>query len=624
MSDSCAKGTAVVMAGGRGVRMRPLTDLVPKPLLPVGAKPILEILICKLRDEGFGKIVITTGYKGEMIESYFGDGSKFGIKITYTREAKPLGTVGALTLIPHQDIEKPFLVINGDLLVEQNLADFMIAHVDSGALVSVGIRKHMETIRFGVIDRDGSLLREIEEKPQLYFDIGAGIYAISPTVISRIPSNTFLDFPALISKITQEEKVNCIDICGMWKDIGRSDDYEEVNSNMELLKFLNCEETLASDNVFPATLKIPMTKPNLGYEEAQACFNVVISTWVNEGKKVAEFEDEIKAYIGCKHAVAFFNGTVALHALLVALDIGPADEVIVPSFTFASTATTVLHAGGVPVFADIDPDTFTLDPNDVESRITEHTVAIIVVHYAGQSADMDSLQAIAKKYGLFLIEDAAEALGAEYNSRKVGSIGAAGMFSFTPTKNITTGEGGVIVTDDKDLAWKLRLLKNHGSPEPYHHLFAGYNYRMTEMQGAIGVEQMKKLASILRRKIEKANYLTQQFRQVPGIIPPVQGKGNNHTYMMYTVKLDPRECLMGRDELMEGLAMRGIQTKVYFPPLHKEPVFSGNYYPSRHLPVTEKVADTVLSLPIYASLDFEEIDYIVNSIRSVIEEYSAI
>lgn len=621
MSEVYTNMTAVVMAGGRGIRMRPLTDAVPKPLLPVGSKPILEILICKLRDEGFGRVVVTTGYKGEMIESYFGDGSKFGIRITYTRESKPLGTVGALTLIPPHEIEGPFLVINGDLLVEQNLGDFMRTHMESGALITVGIRKHMERIRFGVIDRDGSILREIEEKPDIYFDIGAGIYAISPNVVHRIPPNTFFDFPALIKKIKQDENVNCVEIRGLWKDIGRKEDYDEVNSDVELLRSLNCLGVRPAERTPPA-IRIPMAKPNLEYEEAQACFNAVLSTWVNEGKKVEEFEEAVREYIGCKYAVAFFNGTVALHALLVALGIGTGDEVIVPSFTFASTATAVLHAGGRPVFADIDPDTFTMDPKDVESRVTEKTAALIVVHYAGQSADMSPLLSIAERYGLALIEDAAEALGAEYRSRKVGGFGVAGMFSFTPTKNITTGEGGMIVTDDGELAWKMRLLKNHGSPEPYHHILVGYNYRMTEMQGTIGVEQMKKLPSILQRKTEKADYLTRSLQQVEGIITPVTGEGRNHTYMMYTVKLDITKCPVGRDELMEGLLKRGILTKVYFPPLHREPIFLGRYDPPKPLPVTERTADIVLSLPIYASMDFEEIDYMVESIQEVIKTHS--
>lgn len=622
MSEVRTNMTAVVMAGGRGIRISPLTDAVPKPLLPVGAKPILEILICKLRDEGFSRVVVATGYKGGMIESYFGDGSKFGIRIIYTRESKPLGTVGALTLIPPHEIERPFLVINGDLLVEQNLGDFMRTHMESGALITVGIRRHMERIRFGVIDRDGSLLREIEEKPDIYFDIGAGIYAISPGVVPRIPPDTFFDFPALIKKKKEDEKVNCVEIKGAWRDIGRKEDYDEVNSDIELLKSLNCIGVRLAERVAPATIRIPMAKPNMGYEEAQACFNAVFSTWVNEGKKVEEFEEAVREYIGCKHAIAFFNGTVALHALLVALGIDPGDEVIVPSFTFASTATAVLHAGGRPVFADIDPDTFTIDPKDVESRVTEKTAALIVVHYAGQAADMSPLLSIAERYGLTLIEDAAEALGAEYRSRKVGVFGAAGMFSFTPTKNITTGEGGMIVTNDGELAWKLRLLKNHGSPESYHHILVGYNYRMTEMQGAIGVEQMKKLPSILQRKMEKADYLTKKLRQLRGVIPPVTGEGRNHTYTMYTVKLDPMECSLGRDALMKGLIERGILTKVYFPPLHKEPIFMGRYDPPKPLPVTERTADIVLSLPIYAGLDFEDIDYMVESIQDVIEKHS--
>jgi perosamine synthetase len=617
MSEKRKDIVAVVMAGGRGVRMRPLTDSTPKPLLPVGTKPILEVVICKLRDEGFKKIIITTGYKGRMIESYFGDGSRYGVEITYTKETKPLGTVGALTLIPW-NIKEPFLVINGDILTDQNLADFMKYHVEAGTLITVGIMRYQEKIRFGVVDRDGSILKAIEEKPELYFDIGAGIYAISPEVIEQIPPNTFFNFPDLIKKIHKHEKVGCFEVKGFWRDIGREKDFEEVNQDVELLESLGCYKRPSSEEKLPPKVKIPIASPSLSYEEARACFNVVLSNWVNEGERVTAFENSVKDYIGCDHAVAFFNGTVALHSLLSALGIGPGDEVIVPSLTFVSTATTVVHVGGRPVFADIDPHTFNMDPEDAESRITEKTKAIVVVHYAGQSADMDRFVYMAKKYGLFLIEDAAEALGAEYNKTKVGSFGIAGMFSFTPTKNITTGEGGIITTNNRELAEKLRLLKNHGCSEPYHHIMVGYNYRMTEMQGAVGVEQIKKLPAILERKTGLADYFSKRLREVQGITPPTIGEGRNHTYMLYTVKIDPEKCPVSRDVIIEHLQDRGIQARVCFPPLHTQPIFKGRFDPPCPLPVTEEVAGMMLSLPIYSQLEYSQIDYIVESLKTIV------
>jgi perosamine synthetase len=615
MSEKRKSMIAVVMAGGKGIRMRPMTNSAPKPLLPVGTKPILDVVVCKLRDEGFKKIIITTGYKGRMIEAYFGDGSKYGVKITYTKETKPLGTVGALTLIPW-NIREPFLVINGDILTDQNLADFMKYHVATGDLITVGIRRHREKIRFGVVDRDGSILKAIEEKPELYFDIGAGIYAISPEVIEQIPPNTFFNFPDLIKKIHRHEKVGCFEVKGFWRDIGREKDYEEVNQDIALLQSIGCYSWPSSKQT--PSVKVPIASPSLSYEEARACFNVVLSNWVNEGERVKAFENSVKDYLGCDHAVAFFNGTVALHSLLIALGIGPGDEVIVPSLTFVSTATTVLHAGGRPVFADIDPHTFNMDPEDAESRITEKTKAIVVVHYAGQSADTDRLVRMAKKHGLFLIEDAAEALGAEYNKTKVGSFGIAGMFSFTPTKNITTGEGGIITTNDGELAEKLRLLKNHGCSVPYHHILVGYNYRMTEMQGAIGVEQTKKLPAIVERKTRLADYFSKRLKEVQGITPPTVRAGRNHTYMLYTVKIDPEKCPVSRDVIMEQLHDRGIQARVCFPPLHTQPIFKGRFDPSRPLTVTEEVAGMMLSLPIYSQLEYSQIDYMVESLKTIV------
>lgn len=604
--------TVIIMAGGKGIRMRPFTEHVPKPLLPVGNKPIIEVVIDKLITEGFQRFIITLGYKGDMIRARLGNGHDRGVQISYTIEDKPLGTIGALTLI-EEIPNDPFLVINGDVLTDQNLREILDYHVRMQALVTVGITRYAEHLRFGHVQRDGDILNEIEEKPLIYYEIGAGIYAMSPEVIKIIPNDCFFDFPDLINRIKARHRLHCFEIKGFWKDIGRPQDYDEVNNDKALLKQWCC---LPKDDMMKSAspkesenIRIPMAMPSLSYEEAQACFDVVMSTWVNEGRKVNEFEENICKYISCDHGVAFFNGTVALHALLVALEIGSGDEVIVPSLTFASTATAVLHAGATAVFADINEKTFDLDPLDMERRITDRTKAVIVVHYGGQAADMDTLLEICNKHRLLLIEDAAEAIGAEYKGRKVGSGGGvAAMFSFTPTKNITTGEGGMVTTNDADLAAKLRLIKNHGSPEPYCHTILGYNYRMTEMQGAMGVEQLKKLPAILQQKRVVAAYYQKILASIPGIIPPCVPDYSLHSYMIFTIKITgdyPRS----RDEVMQALGRKGIGSKIYFPPAHLQPLFR-KLYPHLSLPVCEKVSRSILSLPVYATLSPQEVDYI--------------
>ena len=378
--------------------------------------------------------------------------------------------------------------------------------------------------------------------------------------------------------------------------------------------------------------KIPIAYPDIGEEEARAVYEVVKSGWINEGEKVREFENRFANYIGVKHAIACFNGTVGLHLILLAHGIGPGDEVIVPSMTFVSTATSVLHAGATPVFADIDPKTFNIDPEHIEKIIeADHKIkengrlinqktgkqlkAIIPVHYGGQSADMDSILEIAKKYNLYIFEDAAEAHGAEYKGRKVGTFGNAAMFSFTPTKNITTAEGGMITTNNDEIAEKIRLLKNHGQDEQYHHILVGYNYRMTEMQAAMGIEQLKKLPAIIARKQENAKFLNAELEKIEGIIPPYVAPDCNHTYMIYTIKIDSQKPGISQDMLMYKLEEKGIQTKIYFPPVHLQPIFRKMGYKEGMLPVTEAISNQILSLPFHSKLTTEEMEYMVDCLR---------
>ncbi|MBL8778076.1 MAG: DegT/DnrJ/EryC1/StrS family aminotransferase [Acidimicrobiales bacterium] len=356
----------------------------------------------------------------------------------------------------------------------------------------------------------------------------------------------------------------------------------------------------------PDARGIRLARPDVGDDELAAIAEVFRSGILTDGPATAAFEAAFAARHDVEHAVAFASGTVALAAIHLGLGIGPGDEVIVPSMTFISTATSVLHVGATPVFADILPDTFDLDPADVARRITPATKAIVAVHYGGQAADLDGLRAVADDAGVLLVEDAAEAHGATYHGRPVGGFGRAAMFSFTPTKNITTGEGGMVTTDDGDLAEQLRLLRNHGQPGPGHHVLVGYNWRLSEMQAAMGNAQLAKLPGILERKQAHARRLTELLSDVPGITPPAVRPGCGHVYMLYTLLVAE-----GRDELRDALAERRIETRVYFPPAHLQPIFA----PARtDLPVTDEVARHMLSVPIHAQLPSSDIDEVARAI----------
>jgi perosamine synthetase len=348
--------------------------------------------------------------------------------------------------------------------------------------------------------------------------------------------------------------------------------------------------------------RIRLASPDVDDREIAAVARVLRSGVLTNGPETAAFETAFAARHRVECGIAFANGTVALAALYLALGIGPGDEVIVPSMTFISSATSVLHVGATPVFADIDPETFTLDPADVARKLTPRTKAILAVHYAGQPADMDGLGAVADDARVLLLEDAAEAHGATYRGRPVGGLGVGAMFSFTPTKNITMGEGGLVTTDDAKLAARLRLLRNHGQTALYEHAQLGYNWRLTEMQAAMGLVQLEKLDAILARKASNAMVLRPLLEAISGVRPPLVPVDRTHTFMIYTILLSGRV----RDAVLQGMLQAGIEARVYFPPAHRQPVFAKT---SSHLPVTDEVAGQMLSLPFHSrlsSLDLTE------------------
>jgi perosamine synthetase len=356
------------------------------------------------------------------------------------------------------------------------------------------------------------------------------------------------------------------------------------------------------------TPKIRLAKPDVGEEELEAIKAALFSGVLTNGPQTKAFETAFALRHDVSHAVAFANGTVALSAIYLALGIGPGDEVIVPSMTFISSATSVLHVGARPVFAEVTEDTFNLDPADIEARLTSRTRAVLAVHYGGQPADLSELLSITGKAGVALIEDAAQAHGASYQGRPVGGFGHAAMFSFTPTKNVTTGEGGLVTTNDEEMANKLRLLRNHGQTSLYHHSPLGYNWRITELQAAMGVVQIKKLDAILQRKWANATYLRSQLLDESSIQLPVARPDRTHAYMLFTLKVKQPS----RDQVMHSLIQSGIEARLYFPPAHLQPVFRDARFT---LPRTERLAEQMLSIPFHSRLSTVELDSIADALR---------
>ena len=357
---------------------------------------------------------------------------------------------------------------------------------------------------------------------------------------------------------------------------------------------------------------IPAAKPVIGEEEIEAAVRVLRSGSVVQGPEVAAFEDEFSTLVDGRHCVAVNSGTSALLLALAALEIGPGDEVIVPSFTFAATANSVALTGATPVFADIDPDTFNLDPDAVAAAITPRTVAIMPVHLYGQPADMRRLRELAERSGLAIIEDAAQAHGAALDGTPVGVFGQAAAFSFYPTKNMHALEGGMVVTPDAEFARTIRLLRNQGMERRYANELVGYNLRLTDVAAAIGREQLRKLPGWNERRRANAAKLDAGLGGLGVVRTPFVADGVTHVYHQYTVRV-PAER---RDALQEHLTARAIGSAVYYPtPTHLLPPFA-DLAEGTALQETARAAAEVLSLPIHPALADADLDRIAEAVDS--------
>ncbi len=360
-------------------------------------------------------------------------------------------------------------------------------------------------------------------------------------------------------------------------------------------------------------MKIPIAKPLISNKEKKAVIRVLESGRLTQGKTVEEFEEKFASYCNVKYGIATSNGTAALHTALMALGIGKGDEVITSPFSFIASSNCLLYVEAKPVFVDIDPKTYDINPALIEEKITDKTKAILPVHLYGQPCDMDKIMQITKKHNLFVIEDAAQAHGAEFKGKKIGSFGDVGCFSFYPTKNITTAEGGMVLTDSDTIAEKCRLIRNHGQVKRYYHNILGFNFRMTDIQAAIGIEQIKKLDKWNKIRIENAKFLTENLKDLDGIITPFIDPRVKHVFHQYTIRIKK----MSNIEVSKKLEERGIQTKIYYPvPIHKQTVYKELGYDTS-LPEVEQATKEVLSIPVHPSLSKENLEKIVQELKKI-------
>lgn len=379
---------------------------------------------------------------------------------------------------------------------------------------------------------------------------------------------------------------------------------------------------------------LPYGRQWIDENDIEAVVNVLRSDFLTTGPLVYEFEKEFAEYVGAKYAVAFSNGTAALHAACFSAGIKENDEVITSPMTFAASANSILYVGGKAVFADIDDKTYNICPQSIKTLITNHTKAIIPVHFTGQPAALDEINTIAKEHGLIVIEDAAHALGAAYKGNRIGSISDMTMFSFHPVKHITTGEGGIITTNNIDYYKKLiqfrshgitrdpASLKDHHGPWYYEMQFLGFNYRMTDIQAALGISQLKKLDQFITIRKQYVNMYNQAFKEMKEIVVPFLPGEVDSSWHLYIIRLNLDRLKTNRKEIFEALMKENIGVNVHYIPVHHHPYYQYLGHENGSCPNAEKLYEEIITLPLFPAMSENDVWDVINGVKKVIRFYS--
>lgn len=379
---------------------------------------------------------------------------------------------------------------------------------------------------------------------------------------------------------------------------------------------------------------LPYSLPFLEEKEINEVVDTLKSGWVAKGPKTIEFEKRFAEYIGAKHAIAVNSCTAALHLALIAAGVGPGDEVITTPMTFASTANTIVHAGAKPVFADIDPETYCIDPEKIKGKITSKTKAIVPVHYSGQACDMDRIWEIAKENNLFVSEDAAHALYTRYKGDLIGKKGDTASYSFYATKNICTGEGGMLTTNRDDIAEKARVLSTHGMTKTswnrygkggswrYDIEFPGYKYNMFDIQAALGLRQLEKLDLMQHRREEIAKAFNEAFKDMIEIETPKPASYTKHCWHLYVIRVKEEHLKISRDEFIDELTKENIGTSVHFIPVHLMSYYKNTFgFKEGDLPITENYFKEIISLPLYVRMTEEDVEDVIYAVKRIVDKY---
>jgi len=393
------------------------------------------------------------------------------------------------------------------------------------------------------------------------------------------------------------------------------------------------EKTTLLEKEFARKSFLPPFRPTIEDEEIKEVINTLKTDWITTGPKTKKFEDLFKKYVDSKNAIALSSCTAALHLSLIAAGVDEGDEVITSPFTFTSTANVVIHQRAKPVFVDIKKDTYNIDPEKIEEAITDKTKAIIAVHYAGQPCEMDEILKIAKKNDLLVIEDAAHATGSKYKGKKIGSIGDFTCFSFYAIKNITTAEGGMITTNNDELAEKIRILSLHGISKDawkrysqagswyYEVLFPGYKYNMTDIQASLGIHQLNKIENFIESKEKIAEIYTKAFADMPEITEPYIKDNINHSWHLYPILINPDFLKINRNKFIEKLKEENIGTSVHFIPVHMHPYYREKFgFKPGDYPNAENIFNRIISLPLYPKMTDKDAEDVIKAVGRIIDQ----